>query len=68
MTVFGSPQNAAQCGMRMLSVLPAHRHRGGRVVDKTVENLSINGDNNSQNAETEAFPDVDNFAVLAGRL
>ena len=68
MTVFGSPQNAAQCGMRMLSVFPAAQAQRRRVVDKTVENLSINGDNNSQNAETEAFPDVDNFAVLAGRL
>ena len=41
---------------------------GTRSVDKTVESLSINGDNNSQNAETEVFPDVDNFTVPAGRL
>ena len=63
----GSYKTAANC--RPKSGIEMRFKEGGtRSVDKTVESLSINGDNNSQNAETEVFPDVDNFTVPAGRL
>ena len=64
----GSYKTAANCRPKSGIEIRSEEGGGTRSVDKTVESLSINGDNNSQNAETEAFPDVDNFAVPAGRL